>query len=395
MDGYTVEGECIEVMGELIRHGVTVQSVVTDNPYGIGFLNKKWDNPNNISCHPEVWRCCYDLLPPGGYLLAFAHPRTYHRIACAIADAGFEIRDQILWVYAQGFPKSLNVAKSIDRIAGNGSAAQYGSYRFINEARKGIGDPRKNPPLLDLMRSPRKNPNVRNLSDEQRERWKQGCGFASDAEGGCYTGNADIAPVVSPEAQEWEGWQSNLKPAHEPIVLAQKPVKGTIAANVLKYGTGALNIGACRVPCQDKTKFPGGITSDRGLMFAGEKNTMSANPRPDDMYPLGRWPANFIHDGSEEVIELLGDKARFFYCPKVSPKDRNGSKHPTIKPLSLMRWLVRLVTPPGGLVLDPFAGTGTTGEACILEGFDSLLIERDPEFILDIERRLQKYNGAA
>jgi len=371
MDPYTVQGDCIEVMGELIRHRVIVQSVVTDSPYGIGFLNKDWDSPDNISVKPDVWRLCYQLLPPGGHLLAFAHPRTYHRIACAIADAGFEIRDQILWVHGQGFPKSLNVGRAIDRIThGGGKRGNFGIYGFWNNIR---------------------NPNIRDpiKNAATRERWKQGY-KGNGAEGliKLMRSRSPIVPVLSPHARQWEGWHSNLKPVVEPIVVARKPLERSVAGNVLKYGTGALNIDACRIPCDDKAIFPEGIDSPRGFIEI-------SGPRWGDNHPDSRYPANFIHDGSEEVIELLSDKASFFYCARVSASERNGSAHPTMKPLSLMRYLVRLVTPPGGLVLDPFAGTGTTGEAAHLEGFDYLLIERDPEFVRDIERRLQKYNRAA
>jgi hypothetical protein len=255
---------------------------------------------------------------------------------------------------------------------------------------------------------------------------------------------ADIVPVVSPQARQWEGWHTNLNPAQEPIVVARKPLEGNVARNVLKYGTGALNIGACRV--EGKINHSHTTMSDiRGSQSNGGQYILKTHererlPRPPltlEQEQAGRYPANFIHDGSEEVLELFesfgkkpgapygaivkrrggendmfaknrkvgqtvgfgrgdtGSAARFFYCAKVSQKDRNGSVHPTVKPVELMRYLVRLVTPPEGLVLDPFAGTGITGEAAHLEGFDYLLIERDPEFVRDIERRLQKYNRAA
>lgn len=205
---------------------------------------------------------------------------------------------------------------------------------------------------------------------------------------------------LSPEARQWEGWQSNLKPAVEPIVLARKAVEGNIAANVLKYTTGALNIDECRVPGQNTSivrrnvarrsgNSPGNPgKSDPNKIVNRISHEAYCGDHPGEK--LGRYPANFIHDGSEELIELLGGKAGFFYCPKVRPKDRNGSLHPTVKPVELMRYLVRLVTPPGGMVLDPFAGTGTTGEAAHLEGFDYLLIERDPDYVRDIERRLKQ-----
>jgi site-specific DNA-methyltransferase (adenine-specific) len=406
MTGWTIHGDCLVALPELARQKIPITSVVTDGPYGIGFLGRKWDSPDNIVFRPEVWRHCYQLLRPGGHLLAFSSTRTYHRIASAIEDAGFEIRDQILWVHGQGFPKSLNVAKSIDRIdrgatAWGGGDPESPNYRLYegmggNGYRTAEGMFNTQADKAAAREFVRKNPDVRDpvKNAERHKRWQQG-----------YKGNADVVPAVSPEARRWEGWQSNLKPAVEPIVLARKPVEGNIATNVLKYGTGALNIDGCRVPgenpsiarrnCARRSGISPGHPGEYDPDKIGSRITPERYCSDHPGEELGRYPANFIHDGSEEVVELLGDKARFFYCPKIRLKDRNGSVHPTVKPLTLMRYLVRLVTAPGGLVLDPFAGTGTTGEAAHLEGFHYLLIERELDYVRDIERRLQKYHRAA
>jgi site-specific DNA-methyltransferase (adenine-specific) len=294
-----------------------------------GFMGKQWDG-GDIAFRPEVWAEVLRVLKPGAHLLAFSGTRTYHRMACAIEDAGFEIRDQIGWAYGSGFPKSHNI------------------------------------------------------------------------------GN---------------GWGSALKPAWEPIVLARKPLsESSIAANVLKHGTGGINVDGCRVEFANE--------SDR---WKPEHHRQGSMPHPMDWEtngdrflskkPQGRWPANLIHDGSEEVVSGFpiaskgtmganhtgkhdnleygygayergsgygdeGSAARFFYTAKADSNDRLGSKHPTVKPVDLIQYLVRLITPSGGLCLDPFAGTGTTGEAAFRESMRCILIEREPEYQADIERRM-------
>ena len=292
-------------------------------PYGRtakGFMGKQWDG-GDVAFQVETWAQVYRVLKPGAHLIAFSSTRTYHRMACAIEDAGFEIRDQIGWVYGSGFPKSHN-----------------------------IGD----------------------------------------------------------------GWGTALKPAWEPIVFARKPIEGTVAQNVLKWGTGAINIDGCRVGTETLPAQMAG----QAKLGTFERTNMLTPER------VGRWPANVITDGSDEVVAAFpaetangnwsgrqngaaiwgggqdgyrgdaresdaGSAARFFYTAKADDDDRLGSKHPTVKPLDLMQYLVRLVTPPKGVVLDLFAGTGTTGEAAFREGFSSILIEREPEYQDDIRRRMR------
>jgi site-specific DNA-methyltransferase (adenine-specific) len=377
MTGVTIlHGDCVEQMRTLADK--SVDSIVTDPPYHLtnagggpkgdnpysrsragagtkGFMGKEWDG-GDIAFRPETWVEALRVLKPGGHMLAFSGSRTYHRMVCAIEDAGFEIRDQIMWIYGSGFPKSKNLDGA------------------------------------------------------------------------------------------WEGWGTALKPAHEPIVVARKPLVGTVAANVLQHGTGALNIGGCRVGSEGTIRTQRGTTKAwEGGAFSGEVPTGS---------DAGRWPANIIHDGSDEVlaafpqapgqmakaaeggdrrkdqnvfgamtrgsngaaprIELDTSAARFFYCAKANRGDRNdglpsgdapavltnatmreretadwqarnGNHHPTVKPTELMRYLCRLVTPTGGLVLDPFMGSGSTGRGAVLEGFRFVGIEREADY-LDIAR---------
>jgi len=344
---------------------------------------------------------CLRVLKPGGHLVAFGGTRTYHRLACAIEDAGFEIRDQLAWAYGSGFPKSLNVSKAIDKAAG--------------AEREVIGRRIDGPSSWML-----------DQKVEHRAAGGTGMGYA-DGSGKEY----DVTAPATEAAREWEGWGTAIKPAWEPICLARKPLIGTVAANVLRWGTGALNIDGCRVG------WPDGVVPKIGTPgWGGPNKVLSVAPTTGGNLVertgpngLGRWPANLVHDGSDEVLAAFphtasgtggvkkataaghqnnaygkesrpagtpnveygdeGSAARFFYIAKADADDRIGSKHPTVKPVDLMRWLVRLVTPPGGTVLDCFAGTGTTGEAAFYEGFKAILIERDAEYIVDIERRMK------
>ena len=387
----------------------SIDAIITDPPYELGFMGKAWDS-TGIAYNVQLWRECLRVLKPGGHLLAFSGSRTYHRMAVAIEDAGFEIRDQIMWVYGSGFPKSLDVSKAIEKAAGT--------------EREVIGPRRQ--------RANSEKSNIKmNASVNEIEY---------------------ITAPATDAAKQWQGWGTALKPAHEPIVLARKPLDGTVANNVLQHGTGALNIDACRVATDDA--FGGGAKATSGFVKGYENDGWTPGSS------LGRWPANLIHDGSDEVLQLFpdtagswgvrtqrpnrspfvsgneelestnqrsdgGSAARFFYCAKANKRDRNeglehmpsvsaaemvdrieGSagmnspragagrtsgainNHPTVKPTDLMRYLSRLITPPGGTIIDPFTGSGSTGKAAILEGFNFIGIELDPDYIKIAEARI-------
>jgi len=521
-------GDCLAVMAGMAD--ASIDAIVTDPPYELGFMGRKWDS-SGIAFDPSTWAAALRVLKPGGHLVAFGAPKNYHRLACAIEDAGFEIRDSLMWVFGSGFPKSLDVSKAIDKSLG--AEREKVRPKSVISHQRNIGNRR---PYMD-------DPDHMTVSDDP----------ASD------------------EAAEWQGWGTALKPAHEPCVLARKPLIGTVAETVLAHGTGALNIDACRIE-GDISEMEGrsGRSTPNNIYGAGingggvQEGTWAPNR-------AGRWPANLVHDGSGEVLagfpqskagaetqprgtggiwsdksntpcgpqygdsgsaarffasfpqedqtwldlsllpgsastaenssllpnetvasalvravnsalpegllcdpastvlstsatasglkalvetatgailsigprfwrasppaklsltvdrasvavvrEPTGtttitvshwrsdgsadpvtfsitplnsglgakDSARFLYHPKASAKDRAGSKHPTVKPIALMRWLVRLITPPGGTILDPFAGSGTTGQAAMEEGFDAVLIEREAEYLADIRRRL-------
>ena len=307
----------------------SVDSIVTDPPYGIKFMAKRWDhNVPDI----EIWQEALRVLKPGGHLLCACGTRTQHRMVVNIEDAGFEIRDVVTWMYGSGFPKSLNISKAIDKAAGV----------------KPIGI---KPASLGMANNPQ---------------WNE-------------LKNQLIMPeTTTDDAKQWEGWGTALKPACEFFTLARKPLsEKTVAENVLKWGTGGINIDDCRVGEDGGTKdIPTnhGIKSNQVYGVYGSCETKKLTQ--------GRFPANLIHDGSQEVLDLFPDKnSRFFYCPKASKKDRGiDNKHPTVKPTALMRYLCRLITPPNGVVLDPYMGSGSTGKAAIREGFGFVGIEIDEDY---------------
>ena len=328
-------GDCREILQTLPDH--SIDAVVTDPPYGLAFMGKKWDYSVPSV---EIWQQCLRVLKPGGHLLAFAGTRTQHRMAVNIEDAGFEIRDMIAWVYGSGFPKSHDVSKAIDKAAG----AEREVVGFDPTCRLAIN---------------------KNLNDDK---W-----------GKIGQQGADITAPATESAKQWSGWGTALKPALEPITVARKPLCGTVAANVLQYGTGGINVDGCRVGTWLLPEATAGqekiVTFKRGVMVTPERT--------------GRWPANLIHDDSDEPSSLLGDAARFFYCAKANKKDRGeGNNHPTVKPTDLMRYLCRLITPPNGTVLDPFMGSGSTGKACMLEGFHFIGIEMEREYYEQARRRI-------
>ena len=347
-----LKGNCLELLAEMPDN--SVDSIVTDPPYELGFMGKSWDN-SGIAYNVELWSQALRVLKPGGHLLAFGGSRTYHRLASAVEDAGFEIRDQIMWLYGSGFPKSLNIAKSIENKITTGSAAKNGFHKLEG---KRTGDGRIG--MYDTV----EEQGFRKVNPDQLG------GFTLDA--------------TTPEAQQWQGWGTALKPAHEPIVVARKPLISTVATNVLTYGTGALNI--------DRSRVAGELPDNRTRNGGGSSDIFTERGN-ETVMPSGRWPANIIHDGSEEVLEYFGEPQRFFYCAKASKSERNAGLenqnfHPTVKPISLMRYLVKLVTPPNGTVLDPFLGSGTTAVAAILEGFNWMGCEMTEDYWPIIEARV-------
>ena len=342
-DNYQLHsGDCLELLATLPDN--SVDSIVTDPPYGLSFMGKKWDYDVP---KVEIWEECLRVLKPGGHLLAFAGTRTQHRMAVRIEDAGFEIRDMIAWVYGSGFPKSLDVSKAIDKAAG-------AEREVIGHSENGAG----NGSMIELG-------SARSMASEY-----------------------DITAPATEAAQQWQGWGTALKPALEPITVARKPLVGTVAQNVLEHGTGAINVDGCRVATDDNLN--GGAYSNGSKNLSAASSYATGVNAGKFVQPLGRWPANLIHDGSEEVTELLNDAARFFYCAKASRKDRGeGNGHPTVKPTDLMRYLCRLVTPKGGLVLDPFTGSGSTGKAAMLEGFRFVGAEMNPEYVAIAKARIE------
>ena len=477
LDTRLLVGNCLDTLKRLADN--SIDSIVTDPPYELGFMGKSWDN-TGIAFNVDIWQECIRVLKPGGHLLAFSGSRTYHRMAVAIEDAGFEIRDQIMWIYGSGFPKSLDISKAIDKSAG--VEREVVGQRIVPDQRGG------------------------KINSE------------ATAEFGIPTREVDITAPATAEAKQWQGWGTALKPAHEPIVVARKPLIGTVAETVLKYGTGGINIDASRV----------GFVSDSDKKESTDKNQhadfgtkpMTNNTvygdysmiEPKNYEPTGRFPANVIlthnHDcqetgtvtdqpvagkrtatfGTQETqsggdgsggwssspvttttwsctpgcpatqfpsskgtrsemgvgfndsnVYGTGDKnftsirgyddngsaARFFYCAKASKKERNGGLdglptkgkvfngqsstsagnadgsvedkfttkpaqnfHPTVKPLELMKYLIKLVTPPKGTVLDPFLGSGTTAVAAILEGFDWKGCEMTDDYLPIIKGRV-------
>jgi DNA modification methylase len=381
-----------------------------------GFMGQQWDG-GDVAFDPETWAEVLRVLKPGAHLVAFSGTRTYHRMAVAIEDAGFEIRDQLAWCYGSGFPKSHSVAKSIDKAA---RGVPHGGS---------------------------------DLTSPNHGKFKGGCsaenagGQGFGAGPGQFMAAAGVASdrTLVAEAEPWQGWGTALKPSHEPICLARKPLVGTVAANVLAHGTGALNIDGCRIstddvihaPQSDPAKRAGVVGSDLGISGADVAKFQAAQRASiEKTMALGRWPANIIHDGSPEVLagfpdasgghhpasrgkggigndghsgqgDLVerfsdsGSAARFFYTAKADATERHAgcedlekrNPHPTVKPVDLMRWLVRLVTPPGGTVLDPFMGSGSTMIAADAEQFHGIGCELSPEYAAIAERRIRHAAG--
>jgi site-specific DNA-methyltransferase (adenine-specific) len=461
----------------------SIDSIVTDPPYELGFMGKKWDS-SGIAYSVELWQQCLRVLKPGGHLLSFGGTRTYHRVAVAIEDAGFELRDSIAWLYGSGFPKSLDVSKAIDKQAG----AEREVLTEVVSDLFGDQEVRKEKPAFGIGQNSES--------------------FGGHAEGAMFR---ELAGPVTPEAEQWQGWGTALKPAFEPVIVARKPIEGTVANNVLKWGTGGLNIDGSRIGADDQDVLDAAVKRMSGNSVKGQLN-FAGNQTVKPNSAQGRWPANVIlghtqscqptgktiknktsagkrtatfgtqdtqagGDGSggwsgyeyeTEVYECVegcpvklldeqsgergggygkrgnnpnstsfgfaqgtmetvgygdsGGASRFFYVAKASKRDRNEGLdgldaqrhsdreladgvggdnprnrtnqakqnfHPTVKPTSLMEYLIKLVTPPQGTVLDPFTGSGSTGKAAILQGFDFIGIEMTEEYLPIIEGRLK------
>jgi DNA modification methylase len=481
MTFFVHHGDCREVMATLDAE--SVDAVVCDPPYGLSFMGKGWDHgvPGE-----EFWTEALRVAKPGAHLLAFGGTRTYHRLACAIDDAGWEIRDCVMWVYGSGFPKSHDVSKAIDKmdaaeeqkarrhrftawVRSTGATARQideatgtrmGSHYTTHPTQPAIMTREHLEQCRHLLRDVpqwvEREADVRSVESkafasrevvdtrEMRDTKQVRISCAASAAGYDSTSRV-VVPITAPAtdaARQWSGWGTALKPAWEPIIVARKPLVGTVAENVLTHGTGAINVDGCRVSGESTVR-----PNNKASIGYGGSDVSFASGSDN-----GRWPANLIHDGSEEVVGLFpqqhsganpsrrgsqkfrnsfgefqgneecvshrgadsGSAARFFYCAKASKADRDegceglaerltmryGEKaqgplpqrtpskpvpqrnhHPTVKPTALMRYLCRLVTPPGGVVLDPFTGSGSTGKAAVSEGFDFVGIEREAEYV--------------
>ena len=310
----------------------SVDSIITDPPYGINFMKKQWDYDVPSV---DMWKQCLRVLKPGGHLLSFSSPRTYHRMVINIEDAGFEVRDQIMWAYNSGFPKSHNIGKAYDK--------KYDRSREI------VGS--------------KTSPDMRSSK-------------ATSVGGSIERGQ--LTTFDTSGDGPFEGWGTALKPAHEPIVVCRKPLsEKTVMANMERWGTGGLNIDQSRIPFEDGEVVVYHSVGEVGN-FAGRVGKETTSDKNYHSRTEGRWPANLIHDG------LWNDKdhGKFYFVPKVSKRERNEgletlNTHPTVKPIDLMFYLIRMVTYADGTVLDPFMGSGSTGCAAVANGFNFIGVEME------------------
>ena len=410
-------GDCREVLPTLEDN--SIDAICTDPPYALvgnarngssqpgdlatpygrsgpskkrGFMGKEWDGELPGI---DVWQQALRVLKPGGHLVAFGGTRTHHRLMCALEDAGFEIRDTLMWVYGSGFPKSLDVSKAIDKAAG---------------AERAVID-------YDATKARPHKMNYAKRADRQP---------TSGALAGWQDNGATLTAPTTDAAHQWGGYGTALKPAWEPIILARKPLEGTVVENVLKWGCGVLNIDSCRIGTKTHTNASRPKASRNGFIDGFIRGTGSAR------YTHGRWPANVVHDGSEEVLALFpetssgtgnkhrhittasmflsptpqrfngpsvggdtGSAARFFYTAKASPSERGpGNTHPTVKPVKLCEWLCTLICSNDGTILDPFMGSGSIGIASINKGFRYIGIEREEEYFTIAKDRIAQAEKA-
>ena len=450
-----LKGDCLQKLKELEDN--SIDSVVTDPPYEIGFMGKGWDD-SGIANNPELWKEVLRVLKPGGHLLSFSHSRTYHRQAVAVEDAGFEIRDQIMWIYGSGFPKSHDIGKNIEKIKVGGKAnlTQVGTKKGLVATNHNDKAKTSNPSGFSY------RTNKKGYSEVATDRTQ-------------VNGEIPVYEITN----DYKGWGTALKPAHEPIVMARKPFKGTVADNVLEWGTGGINVDGCRVGYSDNDdpRISKGYEWESKAEPFGEAKTTQ---NKEGWNTEGRFPANIIFD--EEAGQLLdeqsgigkgqknpkvqkgskrygenqftnggmlvkdgwvsstyndmGGASRFFYCPKASKKDRNEgldnftpktdrqkghgldricgicgtsmlkpqdckceepdwitppklNHHPTVKPTDLMRYLINLITPSNGVVLDPFMGSGSTGKAAVRCGVNFIGIEKEQEYMDIAKARIE------
>jgi len=369
-------------------------SIVTDPPYGIDFLGKSWDANTGAL---ETYQECLRVLKPGGHILAFSAARTYHHLAVTLEQAGFEIRDQIMWIYSSGFPKSQDVGKSIERTEKKRADNALGIKRSKIESGPKTNCPKCNKTL---------NGTNQNTCEEEQ---------------------CDLRDALAPAQNEWAGWGTALKPAHEPIALARKPIKLSIAKNCQTHGVGALNIDATRIP-YDETGVAGGSGTAEwrtgGPVFQGTDKP-TAGKRTASFHNAtgngntqsggdgsGGWEASQIGRFPSNVLGEITDYQKYFYCPKVSRRERHigfddpektimaveeklkdkGNNHPTVKPIELMKYLIKLVTPKGGIVLDPFNGSGSTGCAAVELGCEYVGIDLDPAYVEIAKKRIEAWN---
>lgn len=465
---YLYNDDCLAAMKGMAEN--SVDAIVTDPPYGLSFMGKDFDTfhkdgaHDNVAFHESmtpIFAEAIRVAKPGAHLLAFGGSRTYHRLACAIEDAGWEVRDCIMWVYGSGFPKSLDVSKAIAKRAGGDLLARE-AIDFMCVRRKELGLSRiefekrifgrsdgnvrnwedgislPNPGLwnkikkaMELNETPYDA--IMERGDKEVSRENGSFGYQKDgvrwtAEHVSYEASTDIA-------KKWNGYGTCLKPAYEPVIVARKPLDGTVSANVLKWGVGAINIDGCRVPSEDDPKpcVGNGFRSinDKNVEQGYRPNSYSAEKAEYVPSKLGRWPANLVHDGSDEVLACFPDSkgqcgavrgnepssitngiygkyaermafaprndsgtaARFFYCAKASRSERGeGNTHPTIKPLALMRWLITMVAPPDALVLDPFMGSGSTGVAALQLNRRFIGVEREKEYYDIAMKRISDFD---
>jgi len=416
-----LHGDCLEQMKTLADN--SVDAIVSDPPYGISFMAKKWDYDVPSV---EVWKEAMRVLKPGGHALIACGTRTQHRMVVNIEDAGFEIRDVVSWIYGSGFPKSLNIGKQIDKCNGDPNRLEkFTGWMRTTGMKARIADEimgtatmaghyfcKSQPAIPTAALWAKLRPHIAidipRWVDELVERIEaerevvgeksSGLSGGSGNTVGRFTdsrnenGKVNITAPATEAAKQWDGWGTALKPACEFFTLARKPLsEKTVAANVLKWGTGGINIDGCRVGEEVRVNQPSAsnMTPNDGRDTAKLKAWLETR---ETKTVTGRFPANLIHDGSQEVLDLFpesGEKSpsRFFYCAKASKKDRNdglpegeSSTHPTVKPTALMQYLCRLITPPQGIVLDPYMGSGSTGKAAVREGFDFVGCELDADY---------------